>query len=81
MAVEQLDPTDLDPIQRTVNRSMMVAWINADLVSRAPHDVRKSIVLYDEDCMFVYALQNMPDEELLQEIGERTSVRFYSEGV
>lgn len=81
LIVTQLDASSLEAIQRTMNKLLMVEWINADLPNRASHDVRKSIVLLDEDGMFVSALKELPDEELLQQIGERTSVRFYSRGV
>ena len=81
LIVTQLEASSLEAIQRTMNKLLMVEWINADLPNRASHDVRKSIVLLDEDGMFVSALKELPDEELLQQIGERTSVRFYSKGV
>ena len=81
LTVARLDPSRLEAIQRMANRLLMVEWINADLPNRASHDVRKSIVLYDEHRIFVSALKAMPDEELLQQIVDRTSVRFYSEGV
>lgn len=81
LIVTQLDASSMEALQRTMNKLLMVEWINADLPNRASHDVRKSIVLLDEDGMFVSALKELPDEELLQQIGERTSVRFYSKGV
>lgn len=81
LIVTQLDASSMEALQRTMNKLLMVEWINADLPNRASHDVRKSIVLLDEDGMFVSALKELPDEELLQQIGERTSVRFYSRGV
>ena len=50
-------PEDMrDPMRRTLNKGLMVRWINADLMSRAGHDVRKSIVLYDESGVFETAL-------------------------
>lgn len=48
--------TGTDPMRRQVNAGLMIAWINADLVLRAAHDVRHSIVLYDDDRMFLGAL-------------------------
>jgi len=48
--------TRTDPMRSTVNRGLMVSWINADLIERASCDVRRSIVLYDADGMFVHAL-------------------------
>jgi inosine/xanthosine triphosphate pyrophosphatase family protein len=81
LTVTRLDLSRLEAMHRSVNKMLMVEWINADLPNRASHDVRKSIVLYDDCGMFVSALKELPDDELLQQIGERTSVRFYSEGV
>lgn len=81
LTVTRLDTSKMEALQRAMNKMLMVEWINADLPNRASHDVRKSIVLYDESRMFVSALKDLPDDELLQQIGERTSVRFYSEGV
>ena len=81
LTVARLDTSRLEAMQRMANRMLMVEWINADLPNRASHDLRKSIVLYDEHGIFVSALRFLPDDELLQQIGDRTSVRFYSEGV
>lgn len=50
--VTEIKVSDLSPLQREVNKSLMVAWINADLLNRASCDVRKSVVLYDADTRF-----------------------------
>lgn len=55
MTVTKIDPVDLSLLQREMNKSLMVAWINADLLNRAGHDVRKSIVIYDADQLFLTA--------------------------
>ena len=81
LVVTELNTDRMESMHRAMNKMLMVEWINADLPNRAWHDVRKSIVLYDESRMFISALKELPDEELLQQIGERTSVRFYSRGV
>ena len=78
--VEQIDPTELGELHRYGNKALMVAWINADLLNRAHHDVRTSVVLYDEDKDFVFALRDVPDQVALQELYERTTVRYYSVG-
>lgn len=80
-AVVELDPAELDVMLRTVNRELMVAWINAELLERAWGDVRKSYVLYDENREFLWAMQEKPDEALLAKLGERTPIRFWSKGV
>lgn len=56
--LEQLTPGAdiLDALRAQLNRGLMVAWINHDLVNRADCDIRKSVVLYDADRVFVMAL-------------------------
>lgn len=44
------------PMLREVNKGLMVAWINADLLNRCHHDVRSSIVLYGEGGDFLSAV-------------------------
>ena len=78
--VEQIDPTELGELHRYGNKALMVAWINADLLTRAHHDVRKSVVLYDADKDFVFALTEVPDEVALQALYDRTTVCYYSVG-
>lgn len=50
--------TETDVLFRTMNQGLMVAWINADLLNRMAHDVRRSTVLYDEDGDFAYAVES-----------------------
>lgn len=78
--VVELDLSEVSPMQREVNKGLMVAWINADLINRAQHDVRKSIVLYDADKDFVYAVDKVPDDATFQRL-HKAGVRFYSTGV
>ena len=47
--------TATSPMARTINKGLMVAWINADLLNRADCDVRSSLVIYDADGDFLYA--------------------------
>jgi hypothetical protein len=44
------------PLVKHLNKGLMVAWINADLIERAGCDIRKSIVMLDEGYTFVMAL-------------------------
>lgn len=74
----EIDPTELKPMHRELNKSLMVAWINRDLLNRSHHDVRRSVVLYDADKDFVHAMDEVPDEDLLHRLYEATPVRYYS---
>ncbi|OUS97435.1 hypothetical protein [Rhodococcus sp. NCIMB 12038] len=70
-----------NPMQRKINKGLMVAFINADLLNRANLDVRKSIVLYDADGDFRYALSEMPDETILAKLKTEASVAYWSKGI
>lgn len=75
--------TETDPLRREANHGLMVAWINANLLDRASHDVRTSTVLYDEDKMFILALPEgleLTDQQRAN-LYESTSVRFWSKGI
>ena len=75
-------PADLrDPMRKTMNKCLMVRFINADLLNRASLDVRKSVVLYDDSGLFEYALETMPDDALLQRLYNQTKVRYFSKGI
>lgn len=50
------DDIVLGPLRKQVNRGAMVAWINHDIINRAGCDIRKSVVLYDAQYVFVMAL-------------------------
>ena len=77
----KIDPAELSPLHRKANESLMVAWINAKLLERMQHDVRKSVVLYDKDRCFVYALAELPNDHMMRQLRELTEVRFYSKGI
>lgn len=79
--VTKIEASDLDPMIREVNKGLMVAWINRELLDRASHDVRKSIVLLDGDKTFVHAVMELPDEATLQRLYDDTVVEFWSVGV
>ena len=81
MTVTEIDPGDIDPMVREFNRGLMVLFINQDLSSRAGLDLRRSIVLYGEDCVFVYTLEELPSEATMQRLAEQASVRYWSRGV
>lgn len=78
-AVEQL--TDHSPFRQKVNRDLMAAWINADLLNRAWGDVRTSTVFYDDAKVFVAALpRGCASPEILAKLYD-VGVRYWSEGV
>lgn len=73
---------------RNANKDLMVSWINADLINRAGHDVRKSIVFYDAEGYFETALlpsqwDQLGDkrETFLERLAGATRIRFWSKGV
>lgn len=81
--------TETNAIARRVNHGLMVAWINHRLIERAGHDVRTSVVLYDEDKLFE---QCLPDDwpygedlnNLPQEVQERlhdAGIHYWSKGI
>jgi hypothetical protein len=47
--------TATDSMLAEINRGLFVQWINTDLLNRAHHDVRRSIVFYDVARMFLWA--------------------------
>ena len=59
----------------------MAAFINADLRRRVGLDTRRSIVLYDENFLFNYALDALPNERTLRALYHQTPVRYWSKGV
>lgn len=77
----EIEPGVMDPLHRKANEALMVAWINRDLRERMGHDVRKSVVLYDADRCFMYALAELPDEYMLRNLREMTNVRYWSKGI
>lgn len=89
MSITELPPPSymLEFLRQKLNRGVMVAWINADLLNRADCDVRKSVVLYDEHQVFVMALGTSVSPALFRErlalITDsliRAGVRYYSVG-
>jgi hypothetical protein len=71
-----------EPLLVSINRGLMVDWINRDLIGRASHDVRHSIVLYDDAKMFVAALPASVDmtADVLDALAT-AGVCFYSKGI
>ena len=78
-----------DPLRRSLNKGVMVRWINADLLDRCNNDVRKSIVFYDDAGVFETALTasqwgQLSEElraEFLAKLYAHTAIRYYSKGI
>lgn len=81
LAESQIFPKDLSALHRQMNKSLMVAWINQDLINRAQNDVDRSIILYDADKDFAFATRVELDEDTWQMLIERTPIRYWSKGV
>ena len=79
MTLTELPEQDL--MNRQLNRGLMVAFINRDPANRAHLDVRKSIVLYDANGGFLYALPDMPDENAQAALKAQTGVTYWSKGI
>jgi len=71
----------LSELQRAANRSLMVAYINAELIERASLDVRNSCVFYNDEHEFVAATDSVPDSLTLERLAEASSIRYWSRGV
>ena len=88
-AFADAEVTETDVLYREMNTGLMVAWINADLLNRCGHDVRSSIVLYDEDGDFTYAVapgevSNGPRPDEIAQLWPRlwaAGVRSWSRGI
>ena len=79
--ITQLNPRNLGATVRATNERLMVTFINADLPSRVGLDVRKSVVLYDGNFLFNYALDGLPSERTLRKLYQQTPVRYWSRGI
>lgn len=78
----EIDPAaELSEMQRLGNRELMVFFINYDLINRAALDVRKSYVLYDGDKGFMYAVSDLPDDEMMRSLRATTAIRYWSKGI
>ena len=66
---------------REPNKGLMIAFIGVHLPSRVGLDTRRSVVLYDENFCFNFALEGRPDERTLRRLHRETPVRYWSKGV
>jgi hypothetical protein len=79
--ITQLNPRNLGTTVRATNEKLMIAFINDDLPSKVGLDTRKSIILYDRNFRFNYALESLPNERMLRKLYHQTPVRYWSTGV
>ena len=79
--ITQLNPKNLPAALREANERRMAAFIGAALRERVGLDTRKSVVLYDQNLVFNYALDGLPNERVLRALYDRTPVRYWSRGV
>jgi hypothetical protein len=80
MVIAQLNPRNLGAM-RVTNERLTTAFIQADLRRRVGLDTRNSVVLYDGNFRFNYALDGLPNERTLRALYHRTPVRYWSKGV
>jgi hypothetical protein len=79
--IRPLNPASLPPAVREANERRMAAFIGLALRERVGLDKRKSVVLYDQNFVFNFALDELPNERVLRALYDRTPVRYWSRGV
>ena len=76
---QEINPSDLNPMQREFNKGLMVAFINKQ---GAYHlDVRKSFVYYDADKDFVIATSLEVGGPGGEAAFETLGIKFWSKGI
>lgn len=81
VTVAEIDTAELSPLHRQANRTLFIAWVNAGPLDRFCLDVLDSIMLYDAEQYFVYAVRDLPDEDTLQALRAGTTIRYWSKGI
>jgi hypothetical protein len=79
--IRRLDPANLPPAVREANERRMAAFIGLALHERVGLDTRRSVVFYDQNFMFNYALNRLPSERMLRKLYHQKPVRYYSKGI
>ena len=69
--IRRLNPANLPPAVREANERRMAAFIGLALRERVSLDTRKSVVLYDQNFAFNYALDRLPNERVLRALYDR----------
>jgi hypothetical protein len=73
--------TETGSMQRMLNKELMVAYINANLISRSHLDVRKSFVYYDESKTFVFAMGIELGGPGAESAFEKLGIKYWSKGI
>lgn len=74
--------TETNPMQREMNKGLMVAYINRYLVEGTGSlDVRTSFVYYDADKDFVIATNHELGGPGAEAAFEKLGVKYYSKGI
>ena len=79
--IRRLNPANLPAAVRKANERRMAAFIGLALRERVGLDTRKSVVLYDQNFVFNFALDGLPNERVMRALYDRTPVRYWSRGV
>jgi hypothetical protein len=79
--IRRLNPANLPAAVRKANERRMAAFIALALCERVGLDTRKSVVLYDQNFVFNFALDGLPNERVMRALYDRTPVRYWSRGV
>ena len=74
--ITQLNPRNLAAAVRERNEHLMNAFIQPDLRRRVGLDPRTSVVLYDANFVFNYALAAVPNERTLRKLFHETPLRY-----
>ena len=81
MTAQRIDPRRPPSEVRRVNRDLLAQFIGADPHGRRPLSPRKSIVLYNGDGCFRYALNERPSRSAFLKLYQQTPVRFWAKGL
>jgi len=76
--------TETDPMLQSINRGLLVQYINQHLSSRWKNDVNTSVVFYDDDKMFTAAIAGPITDEQFTKVEDtlwELGVRYWSRGI
>lgn len=81
VTVRRIEPTQLPTHIRQVNRGLFDMFVDADRFQRGHLSARRSVVLYNGNGFFRYAISARPRRAMLAKLFTETSVRFWSKGI
>lgn len=79
--VRRMDPEELPPEVRSVNRGLLDRFISADPGGRGCLACPRATMLYNSAGYFRYAVGARPNRRMLARLFRETSVRFWSTGI